>query len=77
MPYANQILGAGFIAIAPETFIPALLVLVSDVGLAAAIFGRRVAATAVALGTVLVGIASFEVSDGIRITGMFGYVIAG
>ncbi len=41
MPCANQILGAGLVAFAPETFIPALLVLVSDVGLAAAIFVRR------------------------------------
>jgi diguanylate cyclase (GGDEF)-like protein/PAS domain S-box-containing protein len=76
MPYANQILGAGFVALAPATFIPVLLVLLSDIGLAAAIFGRRVAATAVAMGSVLVGVASFGVYDGIRITGMFGYVIA-
>jgi diguanylate cyclase (GGDEF)-like protein/PAS domain S-box-containing protein len=76
MPYANQVIGAGFVVLAPTTFIPALLVLVSDIGLAAAVFGRRVAATAVALGAVLVGLASYRVDDGLRITGLFGYVIA-
>ena len=76
MPYANQILGAGIVALAPTAFVPALLVLVSDIGLAAALFGRRVAATAVALGTVLMGLAAFRVDEGVRITGLFGYVIA-
>ncbi|HEY2814038.1 MAG TPA: EAL domain-containing protein [Acidimicrobiales bacterium] len=76
MPYASQVLGAGFVMLAPAIFVPALLVLVADIGLAAAVFGRRVAATAVALGTVLLGVAAFGVEGGDRIIGMSGYVIA-
>jgi len=76
MPFANAVIGGWFVGLAPTTFVPALLVLVSDIGLAAAVFGRRVASMAVALTTVLVGIASMRVGDGERIVGLLGYVIA-
>jgi diguanylate cyclase (GGDEF)-like protein/PAS domain S-box-containing protein len=73
---ANQLFGAGFIALAPTVYVPCLLALVADIGLAIVIFGRRTSATALAFGVLLVGTAAFSVDTHEPLVGMFGYVIA-
>jgi diguanylate cyclase (GGDEF)-like protein/PAS domain S-box-containing protein len=73
---ANQLFGAGFIALAPTVYVPCLLALVADIGLAIVIFGRRTSATALAFGVLVVGCAAFSVDTHEPLVGMFGYVIA-
>ena len=74
---ANQLFGAGVIALAPTVFVPCLLALVADIGLAIVIFGRRTSATALAFGVLVVGCAAFSVDTHEPLVGLFGYVIAG
>jgi diguanylate cyclase (GGDEF)-like protein/PAS domain S-box-containing protein len=74
---ANQLFGAAFIALAPTVYVPTLLALVADIGLAIVIFGRRTSGTALAFGVLVVGCAAFSVDTHEPLVGMFGYVIAG
>jgi diguanylate cyclase (GGDEF)-like protein/PAS domain S-box-containing protein len=74
---ANQLFGAGFIALAPTVYVPTLLALLADIGLAIVIFGRRTSATALAFGVLIVGCAAFSVDTHEPLVGMFGYAIAG
>ena len=77
MPLANQLFGAGFIALAPTVYVPCLLALVADIGLAVVIFGRRTATTALAFGTLVVGAAAFSVDTHEPLIGLLGFVVAG
>jgi hypothetical protein len=74
---ANQLFGAGFIALAPTVYVPCLLALVADIGVAIVIFGRRTSGTVLAFGVLVVGTAAFSVDTHEPLVGMFGYVIAG
>ena len=51
MPYLDQVLAIVFAWAAPITWVPVLLVLVGNVGLATALFGRRTAALSVVFAT--------------------------
>jgi diguanylate cyclase (GGDEF)-like protein len=77
MPLANQLFGAGFVALAPTTYIPALLMMAADIGLAVVVFGRRTALMTLAFGTLAMGTAAFSVEAQESVVGMFGFVISG
>ena len=76
MPIGDHVLGAAFVAAAPGTFVPALLLLLAEIGLTAVAFGRRSAFRTLTVGVPLLSAATVIGDPAAPVVGIVGYAVS-
>jgi len=77
LAYGDHLFAAAYVALAPTTWVPVLLLLTGDIGLATAAFGRRRAVRALGLGAVALTVGSYIGGVDAPAVGILGYLVAG
>ena len=77
LAYGDHVFAAAYLGLAPTTWVPVLLLLTGDIGLATAAFGRQRAMRALVLGLAILTAGSIVGGVESPAIGILGYLIAG